>query len=274
MSDPNILQQFLQRHLDLMTSTILYGDQSTVGFGILGNSREQTTGQRFVFSSYRPCELSGSRHGLSSSRHGLSSSRDGLSSSRHGLSSSRHGLSGSINGVLGDTTMSADAREGDGRHGDTKHNDTDGNDNNKTTNSNSFNYSSTNNNGNNSNSNESFQSHVELRLLAFTIGSEIVKQSRRCFAAFPLDLVGPAQMVHLEAAFRAYTSIFLASLALEESDLLMKFGYTLEKLLVATNDILTTISDRMSRQNCALMSTHTIISLHGMAEACIFNMKK
>ena len=235
-----------------MTSTILYGGQSTVGFGILGNSGEQSTGQRFVFSTYRPCELS---------------------SSTHGLSGSKHGLSGSIHGILGDTTISVDALERDSRQGDTKHNDTDSS-NNNATNSNSHNFSNTKNNGNTNNGNDSFQSHVELRLLAFTVGSEIVKQSRRCFADFPLDLLGPAQMVHLEAAFRAYSSIFLASLALEESDLLMKFGYTLEKLLVATNDILTTISDRMSRQNCALMSTHTIISLHGMAEGCIFNMKK
>ena len=235
-----------------MTSTMLNGGNSTVGFGILGNSREQTSGQRFVFSTYRPCELS---------------------SSRNGLSRSKHGSSGNIHEMVGDTTISIDALDSDSRHGETKHNDIDGNVNNHNnataTNSNTFDHSSTNNNGT-----DSFQPHVELRLLVFTIGSEIVKQSRRCFAAFPADLLGSAQMVHLEAAFRAYTSIFLASLALEESDLLMKFGYTLEKLLVATNDILTTISDRMSRQNCALMSTHTIISLHGMAEGCIFNMKK
>ena len=118
------------------------------------------------------------------------------------------------------------------------------------------------------------QSHTELRLLAFSLGGEIVKQSRRCFASFPRQLTGPAAMVHFEAAFRAYVSIFLASLALEESDLLLKLGYTVEKLLTATNDVLSSLQERITRQNCALVSTHTLISLHGMAEACIFHSKR
>jgi hypothetical protein len=81
-------------------------------------------------------------------------------------------------------------------------------------------------------------------------------------------------MFHLEAAFRAYTSIFLASIALEESDLLVKLGYTMSKLLGAANDVLTSLSERIGKQSCTLVCTHTIISLHAMAEACIFNMKR
>jgi hypothetical protein len=119
-----------------------------------------------------------------------------------------------------------------------------------------------------------FQSNAELRVLIFTVGSEIVRQSRRVLTSTADDLVGPAQMVYFESVFRAYVSIFLASLALDESDLLSKFGYTVEKLLVSTNDVLTSISDRMHRQSCGLMSTHTIVSLHGIAEGCMCNMQR
>jgi hypothetical protein len=81
-------------------------------------------------------------------------------------------------------------------------------------------------------------------------------------------------MLHFEAALRTYVAIFLTSLALEESDLLVKFGYTVEKLLSATNDVLSSLQDRVIKHNCTLMSTHTIISLHSMAEACILHSQR
>lgn len=81
-------------------------------------------------------------------------------------------------------------------------------------------------------------------------------------------------MVHFEIAFRAYVAIFLDSIALDESDLLVKFGYTVEKLLLATNDVLLSLQDRINKQNCGIVSTHTMVSLHAMAEACIFHSKR
>ena len=202
--DPSILQEFIQRHLDLMTSIILHSGRMQMlssGFGILGPSNNG--GRNFVFSRYRPADLNGNR-------------------------------------------ITEDGQEEEPER-EVKES---------------------------SSSSTTGQSHTELRLLAFSLGGEIVKQSRRCFASFPRQLTGPAAMVHFEAAFRAYVSIFLASLALEESDLLLKLGYTVEKLLTATNDVLSSLQERITRQNCALVSTHTLISLHGMAEACIFHSKR
>ena len=202
VSDPSILQEFIQRHLDLMTSIILYSGRSQMlgsGFGVLGPSDDG--GRNFVFSRYRPTEFNG-------------------------------------------TGASSYELEEEGKESQSSHSAPTG------------------------------QTHTELRLLAFSLGEEIVKQSRRCFAIFPKHLAGPAAMVHFEAAFRAYVAIFLASLALEESDLLMKLGYTVEKLLSATNDVLASLQERITKQNCTLVSTHTLISLHAMAEACIFHSKR
>jgi hypothetical protein len=201
VSDPSILQEFIQRHLDLMTSIILYSGRSQMlgsGFGVLGPSNDG--GRNFVFTRYRPSDMNGS-------------------------------------------TRDSDDQE----------------------------QSET---GRSSSSSRSGQSLTELRLLAFSLGGEIVKQSRRCFASFPKQLTGPAAMIHFEAAFRAYVAIFLASLALEESDLLAKLGYTIERLLSATNDVLSSLQERITKQNCTLVSTHTLISLHAMAEACIFHSKR
>lgn len=202
VSDPSILQEFIQRHLDLMTSIILYSGKSQMlgsGFGVLGPSNDG--GMNFVFSRYRPAEFNS-----------------------------------------GGTSVYE--QEEDGKESQSSHSPPTG------------------------------QTHTELRLLAFSLGEEIVKQSRRCFAIFPKHLAGPAAMVHFEAAFRAYVAIFLASLALEESDLLMKLGYTVERLLSATNDVLSSLQERITKQNCTLVSTHTLISLHAMAEACIFHSKR
>ena len=201
VSDPSILQEFIQRHLDLMTSIILYSGRSQMlgsGFGVLGPSNDG--GMNFVFSRYRPAEFNSSG-------------------------------------------TSVYEQEEEGKESQSSHSPTG-------------------------------QTHTELRLLAFSLGEEIVKQSRRCFAIFPKHLAGPAAMVHFEAAFRAYVAIFLASLALEESDLLMKLGYTVERLLSATNDVLSSLQERINKQNCTLVSTHTLISLHAMAEACIFHSKR
>ena len=198
ISNPMILQQFLQRHLDSMSAMLLYGGTGPMGgFGVIGQSPE--AGKNFVFSRATPV---GS------------------------------GLRGGGGGGGGNSSDSNSEEEDEGT------------------------------------------SHVELRLLAFSLGGEIVKQTRRCFSSFPRQLSGPAIMFHLEAAFRAYTSIFLASIALEESDLLVKLGYTMSKLLGAANDVLTSLSERIGKQSCTLVCTHTIISLHAMAEACIFNMKR
>lgn len=202
VSNPAILQEFIQRHLDLMTSIILYSGRSRTlgaGFGVLGPSNDGG-GINFVFSRYRPSELKATR--------GSASDQEEDSKCRSSSSIS------------------------------------------------------------------SCESHTELRLLAFSLGGEIVKQSRRCFSSFPKQLAGPAAMVHFEAAFRVYVAIFLASLALEESDLLMKLGYTVERLLSATNDVLSSLQERITKQNCTLVSTHTLISLHAMAEACIFHSKR
>jgi hypothetical protein len=201
VSNPAILQEFIQRHLDLMTSIILYSGRSRTlgaGFGVLGPSNDG--GINFVFSRYRPSELKATK--------GSTSDQEEESKCRSSSSLS------------------------------------------------------------------SCESHTELRLLAFSLGGEIVKQSRRCFSSFPKQLAGPAAMVHFEAAFRVYVAIFLASLALEESDLLMKLGYTVERLLSATNDVLSSLQERITKQNCTLVSTHTLISLHAMAEACIFHSKR
>ena len=201
VSDPSILQEFIQRHLDLMTSIILYSGRSQMlgsGFGVLGPSNDG--GRNFVFTRYRPSDMNGSTR------------------------------------------------------------DSDDQDQSET--------------GRSSSSSRSGQSLTELRLLAFSLGGEIVKQSRRCFSSFPKQLTGPAAMIHFEAAFRAYVAIFLASLALEESDLLAKLGYTIERLLSATNDVLSSLQERITKQNCTLVSTHTLISLHAMAEACIFHSKR
>lgn len=201
VSDPSILQEFIQRHLDLMTSIILYSGRSQMlgsGFGVLGPSNDG--GKNFVFTRCRPSDMTGNKRDTEDQEQG--------------------GTAGS------------------------------------------------------SSSSRSGQSLTELRLLAFSLGGEIVKQSRRCFASFPKQLTGPAAMIHFEAAFRAYVAIFLASLALEESDLLAKLGYTIERLLSATNDVLSSLQERITKQNCTLVSTHTLISLHAMAEACIFHSKR
>ena len=200
VSNPAILQEFIQRHLDLMTSIILYSGRSRTlgaGFGVLGPSNDG--GINFVFSRYRPSELKATNG---------SSDQEEESKCRSSSSMSP------------------------------------------------------------------CESHTELRLLAFSLGGEIVKQSRRCFSSFPKQLAGPAAMVHFEAAFRVYVAIFLASLALEESDLLMKLGYTVDRLLCATSDVLSSLQERITKQNCTLVSTHTLISLHAMAEACIFHSKR
>lgn len=203
--DPSILQEFIQRHLDLMTSIILLSGRRQMlgcGFGVLGPTNDG--GKNFVFSRYRPAGLSVKR--------------------------------------------SKEDRQEDVSEEEVKSSFT--------------------------SSNSAGQPHTELRLLAFSLGGEIVKQSRRCFASFPKQLTGPAAMVHFEAAFRAYVAIFLASLALEESDLLMKLGYTVQRLLSATSDVLSSLQERMTKQNCVSVSTHTMISLHSMVEACIFHSKR
>jgi hypothetical protein len=222
VDDPHILQQYLQRLLDLLTATLMYGDHSdAIGFGVLGVAKggDQGGGKPLVLSNYRPADLTGAhRDRVDDGGAGRSGAHSSSSSSRSG-----GGGAGGCDGVA-----AADH----------------------------------------------FQSNAELRVLIFTVGSEIVRQSRRVLTSTADDLVGPAQMVYFESVFRAYVSIFLASLALDESDLLSKFGYTVEKLLVSTNDVLTSISDRMHRQSCGLMSTHTIVSLHGIAEGCMCNMKR
>jgi hypothetical protein len=118
VSDPSILQQFMQRHLDLMTSTILYSANSQMlgsGFGVLGPSIDG--GRNFVFSRYKPSKL---------------------------------GITGS---------ESIDSSRSDEPEPEVP-------------------------------LNASNQWHTELRLLAFSLGGEIVKQSRRCFASFPRFLTG------------------------------------------------------------------------------------
>ena len=205
--DPSILQEFIQRHLDLMTSVILLSGRRQMlgcGFGVLGPSNDG--GKNFVFARYRPAGLNGKSNKEERQEENATEEVKGSFSPSHSTGQS--------------------------------------------------------------------QSHTELRLLSFSLGGEIVKQSRRCFASFPRQLTGPAAMVHFEAAFRAYVAIFLASLALEESDLLMKLGYTVQRLLSATNDVLSSLQERITKQNCVLVSTHTLISLHGMVEACIFHSKR
>jgi hypothetical protein len=116
--------------------------------------------------------------------------------------------------------------------------------------------------------------HVELRILAFALGGQLIRQFRKCFSGSMEILSGPNALAHLEIAFRVYTSIFLASLALEESDLLSAHGYTVEKLLGATNDVLLSISERINRQTCAPVGAQTLISLHLLAEVCVFRATK
>jgi hypothetical protein len=112
---------------------------------------------------------------------------------------------------------------------------------------------------------------IEMRVIAFSLGTEMIRQTRKCFLTFPRDLTGPAAMVYYETALRAYTSIFLLSLALGESDFLLRFGYTVFDLFSTAYDALVCMYELIQKLSCSVMSTHTIVSMHSLVNACLLH---
>lgn len=115
----------------------------------------------------------------------------------------------------------------------------------------------------------SLGNELSLKLKAFSMGAEMITQTRKFFLALPRDLVGASALSVYESAFRAYVSIYLLSESLGDSDFLAKFGYSVPELFVAINESLTLVNEFVQKLGCKAISTFTMLSMHCLVDSCI-----